>query len=282
MKFIIFSFLAVAVNANYFDLSHNWNALRVSWYANPLSSWGFDKMPRHLAENKAFEKKDDMCADGGKKFVGHRYWYKQDPTLILLFDRNGIIAGIQTAALKSKFSPPENLKGKYYIDDGDFWTLTSYFVDPSTICNQGRTKEQLDKEGTGVGLWLQYGQDPIKDSVQIPTNETDMKNTKWGSGKCFYTMGQHYWYDVSKDMSCNDFVPNCLLYNKGKLTGFCFAKNANLIDQSNRYDSPAPKNSVVKKFMDPVPDCFFKDPSYSLVSTMHVYFIESPRVTSWC
>lgn len=37
---------------------------------------------------------------------------------------------------------------------------------------------------------MQYGPDPIKDSVQIPMNEADMKGTKWGSGKCFYTMGK--------------------------------------------------------------------------------------------
>jgi len=281
MKFIILFFLAVAVNANYFDLSHNWKALRVSWYANPVSSWGFDKMPRHLAESKAFQQKDDMCADGGKKFVGYRYWYKQDPALILLFDRNGVIAGLQTSAPKSKFTPPANLKDKYYIDDGDYWTLTSYFVDPSTIC-KGRTSEDLEKQGTGTGLWLQYGQDPIKDSIRIPTNEADIKETNWGSGKCFYTMGQHYWLNVSKGMDCGDFVPNCLLYNKGKLTGFCFAKNVNLVDQSNRYDSPAPTNKVVGKFLNPVPDCMFKDPSYFQLSTLHVYFTQGPRLTSWC
>jgi len=282
MKVIIYALLPfLAVNANFFDCSHDWNALRVSWYANPFSSWGFNKMPRHLAENKDFEKKDDMCANGGQKFVGHRYWYKQDPTLILLFDRNGMIAGIQTAAPKSKFTPPAAAKDKYFVDDGDFWTSTAYFVDPSTICTQGRNKTELDAQGTGTGLWLQYGPNAVKDSVRIPVNESDVKPTKWGSGKCFWTMGQHYWYNVSKDSNCDEIPPNCLLYNKGRLTGFCFTKNTNIIDTSNRYDSPAPSYQVLGKFMDPVPDCF-KDPKYTKLSTMHVYFVESPRATSWC
>jgi hypothetical protein len=34
-------------------------------------------------------------------------------------------------------------------------------------------------------------------------------------------MGQHYWYNVSRNMDCKDFFPVFLLYNKnGFLTGF--------------------------------------------------------------
>jgi len=287
MKFLIcFALLSVlAVNADaFFDLSHNWSALRVSWYVNPLSSWGFDKMPRDLADNTAFEKKDDMCATGNGKFFGQRYWYKQDPTVILLYDKNGIIAGIQTSFPKTKYTPPAHLKDKYYIDDGDFWTLTAYFVEPSTICTEGRSKADLSTQGTGTGLWLQYGQDPIKDSFHVPNTEAEMKekNPNWGHGRCFWTMGKHYWYNVSQTMDCDDFVPNCILYNGGKLTAFCFATGANLIESSNRFDSPAPANKVLDKFFDSTPDCFFKNPNYFLVSTMHVYFIDSPRLTAHC
>jgi len=283
MKFVILALMvsASAVNGLLFpDLSLNWSALRVSWYANPLSPWGFDGVPRSLDENKEiFQLKDDQCAAGGQKFLGQRYWYKQDPSLILLFDKNGIIAGIQTSALKSKFTPYPDLM-KYYMDDGDYWTLTAYFVDPSTICTTGRTKEDLQSQGTGTGLWLQFGPNAVTDSVSIPVKEDDIKQTKWGYGKCFYTMGQHYWYNVSKGMDCGDFLPNCLLYNKGQLTGFCFATNAIL--PSDRYDSPSPTNKVVNKFLDPVPDCFFSDKSYAKLSTLHVYFIDSPQLSSWC
>jgi len=262
-----------------------WNGLRVTWSALPVSKWGFDKLPRDLADNTQFEKKDDMCADGGKKFLGQRYWYQKDPTLILLFDNNGIIAGVQNAAPKSRYSAPPQSQGKYYLDDGDYWTVTTYFVDPSTICSQGRSKADLASQGTGTGLWLQYGQDPIKDSVKIPDTEEEMKKTKWGHGKCFYTMGMHYWYNVTQDMDCDDFAPNCILYNGGKLNAFCFSTGANLInllDPVRRWDFPAPLNVVLNKFLNPVPDCFFKNPRYVLESTMHIYFNDSPRTTSNC
>jgi len=284
MKFTILVTLLCAWSAQgllFPDLT-KWTNLRVSWYANPLSSWGFDGVPRTLADNKEqFQLKDDACANGAGKFLGQRYWYKNDPTVILLFDIQGTIAGIQSSILKSEYTPAHDLQ-QYHIDDGDYWTLTAYFVDPSTICTTGRSAQDLSDQGTGTGLWLQYGTDPVANSVSIPVLESDIKSTKWGYGKCFWTMGQHYWYNVSKSMDCADFVPNCLLYNQGKLTGFCFASNVNVDKESQRYDNPAPTNNVVNKFLDPVPDCFFSDPSYSTLSTVHVYFADEPQLTSFC
>jgi len=272
--FIALALFAVTANANLFDFSNNWNNLRVKWGLNPLSS--FKTVPRHLNEIGSFELKDDQC--NGGKFLGQRYWSKSDPSVILLFDKNGYIAGMQTSTPKSKFTPA-HLKDRNFIDDGDYWTLTTYFVPPSSICTTGRTKEQFEKEGTGSGLWVQIGPNPLTDTMEIPRDEAEIKKTNWGHGKCFKTMGQHYWYNVSADMSCDDFFPKCLLYNKGKLTGFCFALNADL--QSDRYDNPHPTAEVINKFMDPMPKCFATDPTYKLLSTIHVYFIEHP-LASWC
>uniref|UniRef100_A0A1I8FB74 BHLH domain-containing protein n=1 Tax=Macrostomum lignano TaxID=282301 RepID=A0A1I8FB74_9PLAT len=39
--------------------------------------------------------------------------------------------------------------------------------------------------------------------------------------------GQHYWYNMRKNMNCDDFMPYFLLYNGGKLDGFGFAMTAN-------------------------------------------------------
>jgi len=244
----------------------------------PLLGW--DKVPRQLSEIKGdFALKDDLCA-AGKGLVGQRYWYKQDPALMLLFDKNGFIAGIQTAILKSSFTPPAPLKNKNYADDGDYWTLSAYFIDPSLICGAGRTQDEFNKTGTGTGLWVQMGPNAVTDSFHVPETETEMKKTKWGSGRCFLTMGQHYWYNITKDMSCDYVVPNCILYNGGKLTAFCFATNGNF--PSGRYDFPHPTNKVVNKFMDPEPDCFFSDPTYKTQSTIHVYFNDNARLGSLC
>ena len=72
----------------------------------------------------------------------------------------------------------------------DVYVLTAYFVDPSTICTTGRDASSLQKEGTGVGLWLQNGTDPIKNSFQSPMQESDVGSTKWVKGACFPSMGK--------------------------------------------------------------------------------------------
>jgi len=243
-------------------------------------------MPRDLADNTQFEKKDDLCADGGKKFLGQRYWYKQDPTFMLLFDKNGIIAGMQNSMLKSKYTPPAQLQ-KYYGDDGDYWTLTAYVVDPSIICSQGRSKADLASQGTGTGLWLQYGPDPIQDSIKLPDSEEEMKKTLWGNGKCLKSMGMHYWYNQSLGSNCDDLLPNCILYNGGKLNAFCFSTAANLapidpLADPNRWDWPSPTALILRTVMDPVPTCFFTNPKYWVQGTVHVYFTDDAQHQDNC
>jgi len=278
MKIIIIFFAIASVADALFNCK--WDALKVTWNINPFK--GFDTMPRQISENKDFEFKDDLCATGGGKLIGQRYWYKKDPTVSLLFDKNGYIAGIQTSIPKSQFTPYPNLKDKNYIDDGDYWTLSAYFIDPSLICGAGRSKEEFEKSGTGTGLWVQMGPNAVTDSYHVPSEEKDIKASKWGFGKCFPTMGQHYWYDVAKNMSADKFVPYCLLYTGGKLNAFCFASNGNF--NSTRYDHPHPTNTVIKKFLDPVPDFFFSetDTSYHVVSTVHVYFSKTGHLTNLC
>jgi len=280
MNFLIVATILASATFAY-GSNPEWDGLRVTWSLNPFNKWGFDSMPRDLSEKHDLQLRDNQCNSSNAKFLGQRYWTKTDskpdPAVTLLYDTKGIIAGIQTSIPKSSnytVQTPNN----QYVDDGDYWTLTAYFVDPSTICGNGRSKEQLQKEGTGYGLWLQGGPNPIKDSVRIPATEAEIKMTNWKLGKCFWTMGNHYWYNVSKNMDCNHFVPNCLMYNKGKLTAFCFSVNAGL--PGPRYEHPTAE--LAHKFIDPVPDCFFSDPTFKTLSTIHVYLVDSPRLSSWC
>lgn len=104
-------FLEVAFSAN-----PDWNGLKVTWSMNPFNSWGFDSQPRVMPNGTGdYQLRDDQCKnrkygfhcyEDGKccddfiangKFYGQRYWFKQDPALTLLFDKKGVIAGIQTS-----------------------------------------------------------------------------------------------------------------------------------------------------------------------------------------
>jgi charged multivesicular body protein 7 len=258
----------------------NWDGLRVTWDLNPFSSNAFAPLPRDLNNDNmnGFVLMDDQCSKPNGPFKGRRFWKDSDPAVITIYDKNGYIAGIQTSMPKSQWSPSSPMNGHPVVDDGNYWTLTAYTVDPSTICSTGRTADQYNTQGTGYGLWIQNGTNPVANSLKIPLDEASIKQTPWLFGHCFYTMGDHYWYNPSADMQCDNFFPYFLLYNKGVLNAFGFAVNGNF--QSPRYEHPA--TSVIGQFMNPVPNCFSTDPRYTSRSTMHVYFTDWPRTTCLC
>jgi charged multivesicular body protein 7 len=263
---------ALAFAAQTFD------GLRVTWDLNPLDTWAFDVMPRDINNDykHGFTSKDDLC--NGGTFRGKRWWYKDDPATMLLFDVNGYIAGIQTGVPKSTYTPPSQVMNHPFIDDGPNWTLTIYFVDPSIICTTGRTAAEYASEGTGRGWWIQNGTNPELNSIHVPETESAMAGTKWTKGKCFYTMGLHYWYDVTVSMDCNGFFPFFVMYNKGVMNSGGFAINTHLT--SKRYEHPP--TFVIGGFMNPVPDCFHNDPNFAKLSTQHIYMHNNPRTTSNC
>lgn len=59
----------------------------------------------------------------------------------------------------------------------------------ASICD-GRTAAQFEAEGTGTGLWLQNGTDPVADSVRLPATQGEADMSAWTKGACFVTMGR--------------------------------------------------------------------------------------------
>jgi len=241
-----------------------WDDLRTTFGINPFSKIDFAEQPRDLHQDlQGFTLMDNMCS-GTQQFLGQRYWSNNDPALILLFDVNGYIAGIQTAVPKtSGYLPVAPMLGTYILEEKDYFKQTVYFVDPAIVCTTGRSSDDFANQGTGTDLYIQNGPNATTDYFKVPMNEYEIKLTNWGFGKCFFEMGMHYWYNTSANMDCKDFVPYCLLYNGGKLNAFCFAVNYN-VQGTQRYEHPTIQNDVA--FMEAVPKCF-----NSPQSTLHVY-----------
>jgi charged multivesicular body protein 7 len=273
------SIIALVLALKLVSAAQNWDGLRVTWNLNFLSDYAFTPMPRLTVDTTGanFVFKDDFCGDDAK-FRGLRYWYKNDPATVLLYDKAGYIAGIQTLVPKSQYTPSAQNNGHPFVEDGEYWALTAYFVDPSIICTTGRTSDQYASQGTGDRLVIQNGTDAIKNQLPVPLTQDGADASTWTKGHCFWTMGLHYWYNVRKDMSCDEFFPFFLLYNNAKLNAFGFAINAGLT--SKRYEHPTA--SISGQFIDPVPDCFFSDATYNTLSTIHIYMNDSPRSTSNC
>ncbi|XP_045190122.1 uncharacterized protein LOC123547240 isoform X2 [Mercenaria mercenaria] len=253
----------------------DWNGLKVTWGLNPFSA--FNSVPRTRAEalsdGWASLSPGTGCNDN-PKFKGERYIKDRDMGVILIFDANGYIAGIQIGFPES-FSPnPHNypfppLKNRAVILDNGNYYVTAYFVDPATIC-QGRTADQFKQQGTGTGLWIQNGTDPVAHSITIPKTKAGADKSMWTEGACFYTMGLHYWYNLSKDMSCDNLYPVFLLYNGGVLNGFGWAIGMDLKSYSTRIEHP-PQSSY-GNFMKPPPDCLS---NLGTMTTLHIYLTDS-------
>lgn len=150
------------------------------------------------------------------------------------------------------------------------WTINSYFTDPANVCkgNQGRNRPTGDRliiDGT------QY-------QINVAMQETNVSSF-WTLGQCFYTMGVHYWADISGkqlgvDSAADDFVPIFLQYNKGHLNGFGWGFNANFT--SSRFEHPTP--AVLPSFFREVPK-FMTDPSQAgTLSTLHIYLDSTPQL----
>ncbi|XP_035673849.1 uncharacterized protein LOC118414135 [Branchiostoma floridae] len=266
----------VSVEGWLFSEDAEWNDLRVTWGLNQLfSSTVFDSLPRTesdaLAEGWVDFSRGAKCDDSF--YRGSRYIKDNDPAVMLLFDKNGYVAGIQMGALKAELPAdlPSDAMKNMWNDDGDMYVITAYFVNPATVCT-GRSEALFTLEGTGEGLYIQNGPNPQYDYDLIPRDEADIGTTLWTQGECFYTMGQHYWYNVTADMSCEDFFPVFLLYNSGRLNGFGWNIKAYL--GSPRYEHPT--TDVLDMFFKVIPECFFAEADPRGATTQHIYMDSSP------
>ncbi|XP_019628073.1 PREDICTED: uncharacterized protein LOC109472673 [Branchiostoma belcheri] len=254
-----------------------WDGLKVTFGVNPFGN-NFDSMPRttDMAEEKGWTQFGEKTCSAGT-WQGFRYVKNSDPAVILLFDKNGYIAGMQMGVYKSDLPsdgsiPPSRITPPWIEDRSkDMLLLTAYFIQPSKICRAGRTDAEYQAEGTGTGLYIQTGPNSTSDVMAAPLRQADADGTDWTRGECFWAMGQHYWYKFRPDMNCDDFYPVFLMYNDGRLNGFGW--NINTVLDSPRYESPP--TGALSLFFAQKPPCFDEHVRRGL-STLHIYLDDSP------
>ncbi|XP_071090553.1 uncharacterized protein [Haliotis cracherodii] len=251
--------------AFFFSRSPDWDKLQVTFGINVFSSGTFSHLPRTVpaARGEGFTELSGCGAT--PMFAGRRFAKNGDLAVVLIFDVNGIIAGIQAGFSSNQYNgyPDDPIRNHPFVEYDHHQFVTAYFTDPGSICSRGRTSDQYSEEGTGTRLLIQNGTTP-REYITIPMTETGLRTTHWTRGKCFPWMGVHYWYDISRDMDCGRFFPVFLMYNGGKLNSFGWAFNADLT--SPRYEHPPP--SQFGRFLNPVPLCLS---GRSRLSTLHIY-----------
>ncbi|XP_046542604.1 uncharacterized protein LOC124252952 [Haliotis rubra] len=247
-----------------------WETLQVTWAPpNSNSDIAFDTMPRIEADalRKGWLKVSD-CGDTSK-FAGRRYVKDGDTAVVLIYDVNGYIAGIQAGFESVNGYPHASLLNEPFVEYNGKQYITAYFVEPSSLCSTGRTAKQFAMEGTGTDLWIQTNTSP-NDSHRVPRQESGLSGTLWTKGRCYTTMGQHYWYDARLDAPCDNFFPVFLLYNGGRLDAFGWSFMTTIASPRFEY----PPNRAFGYFLDPVPRCLSKHTAG--VTTLHI-FLSNPR-----
>ncbi|KAK3609729.1 hypothetical protein CHS0354_011421 [Potamilus streckersoni] len=272
MNSIVFMIIAILpLRAKAFVLKETkWENLRVTWGIDPFNPNNFACMPKTEQEamSDGWVKKSYCSAE--RHFVGMRYWKNQDPSVMLLYDIKGYIAGIQTGITKDVKTwsgedyPFQQQSNAPFVDDGDLYIITAYFTDPGTISIVGRTESDFITHGIGNHLYIQNGILPT-DVITAPTNESEVSSTGWTKGKCFRYMGVYYWYNLRVDMPCSDLFPAFLLYNEGKLSAFGWALQTNVAGTQRLEHLPT---STFSLLMKTVPSCLDYP---GTVTSLHIY-----------
>merc|ERR1711973_644301 len=252
-----------------------WPALKTTFGLNPFGE-AFHPRPRTVAEAEA---EGWILIDScNGAFLGSRY---VDPSLILIYDVAGFIAGSQSGMLKSNIAENVPLDTNPAYQLGDFfgepaWFTTAYFVDPAVICEGGRTQEEFDNQGTGDRLIVQTG--PTPDSLlDVPlTQDAADADPEFYDHYCFIGMGDHYMqFNYQPDQDCFSVLPLQILYDKGVITGFVWQHVAYL--PGSKWEHP--DRQAISMIVDRPPTCLDTIVESPGLSTMHHYFYEYPWLT---
>lgn len=257
-----------------------WYNLRTTWMFNPFDSLAFAAQPRTVAEAEAdgWVLVDNQCEIEGAKFAGKRYIRStSDIQMVLLFDANGFIAGMQSPVpLKNTYDnkyfdfDASAAYNKDEINGETVYVSTAYFVDPAIICT-GRTQEEYDVDGTGTGLHFQNGETP-ETYVTAPLTETAaLAEGRWFKHYCFLNMGNHFFeFNYDPEQNCQDVFPAQLVYEDDNLKGFVFQHTGDIA--GDRWEQP--DSLAINAIVDRPPKCLLDLTEEPGQRTMHVYFMD--------
>jgi len=265
----------------------DWTDFRVKYDLNPIGH--FNRMP--LLESGAVTLgwapiNVDDCTNGGQYF-GFRYIMPGDNSLVLMYDVQGVIAGLQMLLPHSEILGPNNTFrfdqvshfNNATFDDNEYFVLTAYMVDPEIICTTGRDESELITVGTGEGVWIQDGPS-VGNYLQIPDLREEALTSGWSNNNCFGGMGTHSWYRMEdyEATNCNEQVPVFGLWSRSnELQGFGFSVPGTTVNP--HFENP-PSLAVSIIAGSPAPPCLVESNDLIGSTTMHVYFIDNPWLIS--
>lgn len=261
-----------------------WNDLRVTW--GPTPDGFFTRLPRVVTDavDQGWVGVSSTCENNGT-YSGYRYKQPNNQTDInLIFDRNGIIAGIQALFAHEEIMNPNNpfrydlvpMFQNETVNGFTYAVLTAYFVPPQSICTTGRTPFDLLNEGTGTGLWFQNGNNP-NSQIDVPMTRPEAAAVGWTNCECFPGMGLHNFWQVNRwsETNCTQLQPTQVTFNLDEeMTGFIFQVSGPT--NSSTFEHP-PNEALYAIIGIPIiPRCIIDSNTQFGSTTMHIYMIDEP------
>lgn len=267
-----------------------WNDLKTTFMQ-------FNKIQRTM--NKAYRKMNwrtllsngSMTNGGGEcenkfgdfEFNGIPLTNPEDKALVALYDRNGIIAGVQAYLPVDEVKTQGNVLqysrvpmiNKVELGGRQFYVVTAYFMQPDSICTHGRSKSEMRREGTATGLWFQNGPKPTE-LVRAPTVRREAIQQGWTDNPCLSKMGFHNFFQFShpESMDCTDLRPVFLLFTpEQQLLGFGFSFIGNGVSKQFEHVN----KQVSRLTIGNVPQCVDQLIDNVGISTLHVYLLNKPQ-----
>ncbi|XP_032521368.2 uncharacterized protein LOC116773093 [Danaus plexippus] len=202
-----------------------------------------------------------------------------------LYDPSGFVAGLQLAfpvdeIITPSFKPDKRFtKWSVPASDGEpareYWTITQFLVSEESL-----------KAGAGPqvenGATLQDGGVWVKDLegqyIRIPSTEAELNTTQFKKQNCIPNMGTHYYYNMSRETSCENLLPWFALTTRGYLVGVGFQVVGKLTKPTVGRDWFEVVNSrqAVKTVAPFAPECLLKLSDNYPILSLHIYYIDKP------
>jgi hypothetical protein len=283
-KLLFIAVLALASTQIHAELK--WTDLRTTWGPSPAGY--FNQIPRTLRDptftSQNWTVISTNCTNNGR-FNGFQAVIPGDYSAALLFDVNGIVAGVQLLLNKTSLLAPGNnvnypllpVYQSQAFDNEDYFILTTYLVEPSIICTSGRNETDLENEGTGTHVLIQNGTSPNAPLVRIPKNRTVAIAENWSNNQYFPGMGLHNFYGVEQYQShnCTQVFPFFGLYSPdGEMLGFGSTNPGTVINP--RFENPSSGAITVIIGPNQTPQCILDTQDKIGLTAFHVYFVDRP------
>ncbi|XP_046659163.1 uncharacterized protein LOC124353367 isoform X1 [Homalodisca vitripennis] len=215
------------------------------------------------------------------------YSYPDDPRVILLFDKCDNISGIRYCVIKSDVARRAEYYGlafNYSYDDKgayqnhtywgiDVWCTDVLFASPGTLSEGCRCIEEGTVPQDIYVVLENY------EYTKITRYESEVENQGFTKQGCYPGMGQHYFYKMYIDGSCDDHVGIAVIYDQGYLIGVVHGPFGTFTSKKRVwFEDPTPEG--MKAVAPYAPQCFYQLGRYYGFVSFHIFINKNPWETT--